>query len=233
VGDWDDATVSALCVEGEEDYGFGLNATTPIRDRIASLFGDIVVEDGCDATITVSASGKALSATYAVPESPGSGVVFYTGAEVQGTISLKAEGESPLTATIAGYRSPPRSLTVGAINPRAPEGAPFWGVVYGNVCLVLQRWFGADDPHLGSCPEPEIVTPTTMPGHTPWSEEVRAGFLDGCLQHESMCLCLLYGAESVLTEAEWLGVRDLDDGSWPEDVWNRVSAAWSECSSGT
>ena len=233
VADWDNTIVSALCVEGEEDYGSGPNAVTPIQEGIASFFGDIVVDQGCDATITASLTGEALSATYKDPDSPGSRLLLYTGAEVQGTISLKAEGESPLTATIAGYLAPPHSIAQGGWNPRAPGGAPFWGAAYDDVCRVLQRWFGVHDPHLSHCPQPAtsaVADLTTVPGVPAWSEELRTEFLETCFLDETQCLCFLYGAESVLTDAEWLGVRDLDVDFWPEDIWARLGPVWNDCS---
>jgi hypothetical protein len=231
VDDWDGKAVSTLCVSGEEDYGSGPNAATPVQEGIASFFGDIVVDDGCDATIRVSLVGEARSATYNNPDSPGSRLLLYTGAEVEGTMSMSADGKSLLTAPIAGYVSPPQSIDAGASTPRAALGAPFWGAAYDRVCKVLQHWFGADDPNLSPCPEPVIVTFTTVAGHTPWPEALRADFLDTCLEDESVCLCLLYGAESVLTEGEWLSVRDLNDMSlWPEGLWVRVDAVWGECS---
>jgi hypothetical protein len=231
VGAWDSKTVSTLCVEGEEDYGSGANEVTPVQEGVASFFGAMVVDDGCDATITISLTGEARSATYDTPNSPESQLLLYTGAGVQGAMSLTADGESPLNVSIGGTRSPPQSIVQGGGNPRAPLGAPFWGAAYDSVCIALQHWFGADDPNLSPCPEPVTVTFTTVAGHTPWSEEVRAEFLDGCVQHESMCLCLLYAAESVLTEAEWIGVRDIRDISlWPEDIWARVAPVWDGCS---
>lgn len=228
VDDWGGKTVSALCVGGEEDYGSAPGAATDVQEGIASLIGAIVVDDGCEATITVSLVGEARSATYANPESPGTQVMLYTGAAVQGTISLTADGEVPLTRSIRGSVATPPSITVG-FGARDPSGAPFWGAVHDSVCRVLQRWFGADDPSLSACPEQVTVTFTTVAGHPVWSEETRAGFLDDCLESESMCLCFLYGAESVLTEAEWIGVRGSDIFLWPEDVWERVSPVWSDC----
>lgn len=230
VEDWQGKAVSTLCVEGEEDYGSGPNAATPVQEGIASFFSDIVIDDGCDATITVALVGEARSATYSL-DSPGSqGIEFYTGAEVDGTMSLTAEGELPLSVSVGGYVSPPSSLTEGGHNPRAPLGAPFWGAAYYDVCAVLQQWFGADDPHLSPCPEPFVVTFTTMAGHTPWSETARSGFLDTCKGGQVACQCLLDGTESVLTEAEWLSVRDIEYiWQWPDDLEARVRPVWGEC----
>jgi hypothetical protein len=129
VGDWGDAAISTVCVTGEEDYGLGLSTVTPVQEEIAALFADgFVADDGCDATITVLVTGSASARTYTIQsgDEPPRSERLFTGADVQGTMSLTGQGQQPLTAPIAGLRYPPSSFkgVAGQVAMPAPRTSP-------------------------------------------------------------------------------------------------------------
>lgn len=146
---WDGALVGSICLEGEEDYGSGINAFTPVRDGIDQVLISRVVDEGCDATLTVFVSGRARSANYTSGR-------LYTGAEVQGTLSLTAPGRTPLVAEIAGEKEPPARLSLppGFEPPRTEAEAPIWDVIRDSVCTALGGWFNGETSTAGlyGCP---------------------------------------------------------------------------------
>jgi hypothetical protein len=154
VGAWGDAAISTVCVTGEEDYGLSLNTVTPVQEGIAALFADgFVADDGCDATITVLVTGSASSRTYTIQsgDAPPRSELLYTGAEVQGTMSLTGVGRQPLTAPITGLRYPPSSFkgVAGLVAmPSSPDVAPYWEAVRPEVCAAMWDWFDATDPQV-------------------------------------------------------------------------------------
>lgn len=61
----------SVCLGGSESYvGYPASGDSPLRSRLRAAieirppFHLVVVEDGCDATITIDASGEVLSAEY-------------------------------------------------------------------------------------------------------------------------------------------------------------------------
>lgn len=146
---WDGALIGSMCVVGEEDYGSGNNAFTPVRDGIDQVLFIEMVDEGCDATLTVFVAGRARSATYTTGR-------LYTGAEVQGTMSLTAPGRPPLVAEIGGKKEPPASLSLppGFEPPRTEAEAPIWDVIRDSVCMALGDWFNRETSTAGlyGCP---------------------------------------------------------------------------------
>ncbi len=146
---WDGALIGSICLEGEEDYGGGTNAFTPVRDGLEQVLLLKVVDEGCDATLTVFVSGRARSANYTTGR-------LYTGADVQGTMSLTAPGRVPLLAEIGGEKDPPARLSLppGFDPPRTEAEAPIWDVIRDSVCLALGDWFNRETSTAGlyGCP---------------------------------------------------------------------------------
>jgi hypothetical protein len=98
---------------------------------------------GCDATITFDLRGRALSRVYTGSAS-GS---MYTGAEIEGTMILTADGREPMSATLSDRIDPPESFTLPEWKepPGEPAEAPFWLTVEDRVCAAFAGWFeGAD-----------------------------------------------------------------------------------------
>lgn len=147
VGEWADAEVSTVCITGEEDYGVP-GGIAPVQEGVSGLFAvEAVVASGCDATITVETTGSARSATYDWRD-PITGAVtsrLFTGATVEGTLSLTGSDRPALTAEIANTRMPPSSWNSALGRPTAASSAPFWKAARPEVCSVLWGWFQTSD----------------------------------------------------------------------------------------
>jgi hypothetical protein len=146
VGAWDGAVVSSLCVTGEEDYGAGKNAFTPLQDGLSQVLPDgVVVAEGCDATVTVITTGRPRSATYTGAQSG----TFYSGAQVSGFLVLGTPGRDDLVATVDAEMQPPDKLDA-RLASRTPQGAPYWSAAWGDVCRAVLDWFADTDPEVFS-----------------------------------------------------------------------------------
>jgi hypothetical protein len=174
VAAWDDAVISSLCIETTEDYDRIANRT-PIREGLADAFRDDdvgveVVQAGCDAVLTVAATGRPLSASY-------TGNTLFTGASVNGTVTLSAAGATSLEASFSGHKPTPNSVTYfdSADLPREPWQAPLWDVASDGICTAFTQWFSDSPTRLI-----ELVhnLRTTTTGCGGWVEPVVIPFLD-------------------------------------------------------
>jgi hypothetical protein len=145
---WDGTRVATVCVESTEDYGFGRNAATPLRDGLSAVFAEgVVVSADCDATIRIEATGHARSARYDRPDParPGStSSECYTGASVRGTMSLHADGHPSLTEAFDWTQFPPSSIPA-ALGCPTERGAPYWQTARFDVLWILDKWFGTTE----------------------------------------------------------------------------------------
>lgn len=143
VDDWGGAELTTVCVTGQEDYGVS-GGITPVQEGLRGLFAaETIVDSGCDATIAVTTTGRARSATYDLGD-PVTGAPtsrLFTGADVAGTLTLTAPDRPTLTAEIAGSRFPPASWNTMMGRPSSAASAPFWTAARPEVCLVLWGWF--------------------------------------------------------------------------------------------
>jgi 3-methyladenine DNA glycosylase AlkC len=118
---WEEVTVHTLCLEVEQSYpeieGKEPEPIAETAQRILARIGVQVVAEGasCDATLTVTLSGRALGANYL-----GAGYC-YSGAEVEGRMDLIVPGREPFTQPISADYAPQYSISDC---PRA-AGAPF------------------------------------------------------------------------------------------------------------
>jgi len=151
VGAWGDHGVASVCLEGAENHSGAAASHTPVMDAVRRSFDDEgddevaarITGDGCDVTIIFDISGQPLSRNYNV----GVAGRFYTGADVTGVITLSAEGQSPLSATISDRIDPPESFTLPEWKepPSSPTEAPLWRAVEDGVCAAFSEWFDGTD----------------------------------------------------------------------------------------
>jgi len=131
---WEGVTVHTLCLEVEQSYPqIEKEFSQPIAEatqRILARLGLQVVAPGeaCDATLSISLTGQALAANYRGgvwwAKSLEAGGRFYTGAEVNGQMSLIFPGHEPLTLPISGMVPTPDRIS-GTYGPDTPAEAPF------------------------------------------------------------------------------------------------------------
>ena len=91
----------------------------------------------CDATLTIAFTGSALSGNYA-----GAGTL-YTGATMNGTLTLSAPGQPNLVVPMSHREDTPRTTfeSSGSL-PKAPADALHHTGVAAAVGGALDRWFG-------------------------------------------------------------------------------------------
>lgn len=96
-------------------------------EYILTGLGFQVVGEGasCDATLTITLTGKALGRSYAVIGKTGSYEYCYTGAQVNGQMTLTLRGRAPLALPIIGRKDPDPFLTFSC---PGKNGAPFRSV---------------------------------------------------------------------------------------------------------
>jgi hypothetical protein len=130
---WEAVTVDTLCLEVEQSYpGIDEKSPEPIletTERILERLGFAFALTGapCDATLSISLSGQALDARYSYE---GSTRNCYSGAQVEGEMSLAMEGRSPLVCPVEAELEPP--LSIGYCP--GPSTAPF-GRVWAKAVL--------------------------------------------------------------------------------------------------
>jgi HEAT repeat protein len=119
---WEGVTLHTLCLEVEQSYPEIEGKTPePIAEaarRILAGIGVLVVaqEAPCDATMTVSLRGEALGAEYSGDK------YCYSGARVDGQMTLALADRAPLTLPIEGEQQTPFSISVC---PEQAADAPF------------------------------------------------------------------------------------------------------------
>jgi hypothetical protein len=174
VAAWDNSVIGSVCIETTEDYN-GVAGRTPIREGLADAFRDDdvgveVVQTGCDAVLTVAATGRPLSAVY-------TGGTLFTGATVSGTVTLSAAGVASLEAPFSGHKATPDSVAYvdSADLPREPWHAPLWDVAKDGICTAFTQWFSESPTRLV-----QLVRNlrTTAKGCGGWVEPVVIPFLD-------------------------------------------------------
>lgn len=154
IGPWDGRELDSICLESVETYTEWITVleqdqaqplevvvaqgTTPVRDAIAAGFADggvTVVTSGCDATLLIEIEGEVLSAGYTAG-------VLYAGADIQGRLTLTAEGEPTLTASLQARHDPPETyvLLEGESPPHDPEDAPILDTIEDDLCAVFESW---------------------------------------------------------------------------------------------
>jgi len=105
---WEEITVHTLCLKVEQSYpGIEGKEPEPIAEATQRILGRVglqVVTEAegasCDATLTLTLTGRALGDKYTTG-------YCYSGAEVSGLMVLDVAGREPLTLPIAGRRNPP------------------------------------------------------------------------------------------------------------------------------
>ena len=116
--------VQTLCLEVQQSYPeIEEEVFKPIAETVRHILAGLglqVVAEGtaCDATLTFAVTGKALGETYTGAGRP----LCYTGAEVNGQMTLTVPGRAPLTLPIS-ERKPPRSGVISVCPDEAD--APF------------------------------------------------------------------------------------------------------------
>lgn len=126
---WEEVTVHTLCLAVEQSYPqIEGEFSQPIAEtarRILAGLGLQVLDEGaaCEASLTLSFTAQALGADYMVDG------YLYTGAEVNGQMTLAVTGREPLVLRVGGfYPTPSRvEIPIGfTIHiPRQPKDAPF------------------------------------------------------------------------------------------------------------
>ena len=123
VPDWEGVTLHTLCLQVEQSY-LEIEGKTPepvaeAAQRVLAGIGLLVVaaEAPCDATVTVALTGEALGAEYSSGEK-----YCYSGARVDGQMTLALPERAPLTLPIGGERQTPFSISVC---PEQAADAPF------------------------------------------------------------------------------------------------------------
>lgn len=114
---------------------------TPIADRVATAFGNegiTLLDDGCDATLTVMAVGEPLSDTYDVVGRQ------FTGATVRGELALAAAGRETLILPVSGVKETTSHVQGGAGSTYLadePTEAPYFEAVADSICSAFTEWF--------------------------------------------------------------------------------------------
>jgi hypothetical protein len=154
IGPWDGQEIDSVCLESIETYTEWITVleqdqlqplevvvaqgTTPVRDAIAAGFADgalAVVTSGCDATLLVEIEGEVMSAGYTAG-------VLYTGADIQGRLTLTAEGKPTLTASLQARSDPPETYVLLQVEslPDDPEDSPILDTIEDDLCAVFESW---------------------------------------------------------------------------------------------
>ena len=139
---WQNQTIKTLCLEVNESYEWIDEELTLLEDDIHWLLLDryylAIVEDGCDAVLTVDAFGAPLSARY-FPAGQ-----RYTGADVRGRMSLAAAGFPKLTDPFHGRIEPPEKYSEYEHQQLyyTPQEAPFRKAARREILPILTDWFG-------------------------------------------------------------------------------------------
>ena len=141
---WQNKRVRTLCLVANETYDRIDQDFTPIKNHLErmlfALYYFSIVDDGCDAVLTIEATGTPISVRY-IPAGD-----RYTGAEVGGWMSLAAPENPKLTGTFHG-RVDPLEKYSELENQNlysTPEQAPFIKAVSIEVKDILIEWFGPE-----------------------------------------------------------------------------------------
>ncbi len=125
-----DEAIQTICLTVEQSYPeIEEEVSQPIAEtvqRILTALGLEVVAQGtpCDAILMFALTGEALGADYNV--SGGGSQFCYTGAEVDGEMTLTMPGRSPLTVPISGREPPnPGVITHCPYQVAAPFDRPW------------------------------------------------------------------------------------------------------------
>ncbi|MEW6567649.1 MAG: HEAT repeat domain-containing protein [Chloroflexota bacterium] len=134
---WEDVALSMLCLKVEQSYPQG-RSPEPIAEAIGRALarsGVLVVGEGegCDAALSVTLEGQALSAYY-IP-----GGTCYSGAEVEGEMLIEASGHEPLTLPVSARHEPPDTIW-GC--EEDPSQAPFGSLWQDPLLDGLARLWG-------------------------------------------------------------------------------------------
>jgi hypothetical protein len=144
-------SLRTLCLVIDETY-LGIDEEfTPIGNKIEKYLskGNTTIDNSadCDATLTVTIRGNALSANYS-----GAGTL-YLGAEVNGMISLEAPGFDTLKQSISGQVNPPKEFSTfeGLPLPDTIRNAPYWDAGAMDICNAITGWFSSNGEPI-DCP---------------------------------------------------------------------------------
>jgi hypothetical protein len=114
---WEDVTVRVLCADVEQSYPQAEGKSPePILEAVQRMLAgtglEIVTDDlACDAMLTITLTGVALGEDYT------GGQYCYSGAQVDGELTLSVADRAPLTLAIGETYSPPDIVLP------CPEGA--------------------------------------------------------------------------------------------------------------
>ena len=139
---WQNKTIKTICLEVNESYDSIDEDLQLLQEHIDWLLFDRyylgIVAEGCDAALQVDAIGTPISARY-FPAG-----LRYTGAEVQGKVSLTATGFQTLTSTFQGQVDPPEKFAEweGQDKYSSPSEAPFREAIESEILTILTEWFG-------------------------------------------------------------------------------------------
>ena len=138
--------ISKICFRVSERHDGLPSGATPIADQIRAAIelrpplSLIVVQDACDATLSLEVEGEVISAWY-------SGHTLFAGAAATGTLQLSAAGKTTLTHRLDGRIEPPSTITyVEGDDPpfSTPDEAPLWGTVRSDFVDAVTAWFGPE-----------------------------------------------------------------------------------------
>lgn len=111
---WDNYQVNSICLINDSVFP-GMNSYDLekfIKDILTSIGINIITsENTCDAVMNINVRGKALSRNY-VP-----GGRLFTGADIEGTISLTTQGKSDIELKLDIHEPPPAAATWFNDNP--------------------------------------------------------------------------------------------------------------------
>jgi hypothetical protein len=139
---WQNKTIRTLCLKVNETYDWTDDEITLLEEETHWQLFDryylAVVEDGCDAVLTVDVVGTPLSAHY-FPAGD-----RYTGADVRGRLSLTASGFQKLTSSFHGRIEPPDKYAEYEHQNKytTPQEAPYREAAGEEILAILTEWFG-------------------------------------------------------------------------------------------